>query len=409
MSDLIVPAGDMDPNDDVDIDLGVDEETFDAALVTHLQKGELQVPPFPRVVLELQQLSARDAGLNSYVDVVAKDPALAARVLRVANSASFGRADGVKTLAAAVTTVGSQALVRIALADGLATKACADGPLVALRDEAWRHAVTSAILASTLAPNHQLAADETFVCGLLHDFGRLLAVRAIEDVCAAGNVVAAEDVGAPVWRNLVAKYGCELGILAAEKWDLPESLRRVMSTHHLRTKSDPVIVLLNAVDDLIAVMDGGGSLEPEGLATIEGFSPRDVTTLSRALGTLPQLLASFTIERLAPRPATVEVQAPAAPPSSALTASTIGMSTSRAFQVQQLSTRGVVLSGRDGLAPNQVFRFRFAFRDPIELWLRITALKTSGNNTEVHGVPFALRGDDAGAWYARVRAFAPAA
>ncbi len=391
---------------DLDIDVGVDEDALDADIVARLQKGEIQVPPFPRVVLELQALMAKGAGLGSFVDVVAKDPALAARVLRVANSASFGRAESVSTLAAAVTALGTQMLQRIALADGLASKACADGPLVALRDQAWRQSVTSALLSSTLATARGLPADEVFVCGLLHNFGRLLAVRVIEDVIADGGIVALDAVGSDVWRELVNKYRTELGILAAERWQLPETLREVITTHHLRPKNKPIIQLINAVDNVIDLLEDGSALDLDELAAVDGIGAKDAALLYRSLPALPALQASFTIERLSARPATVSTLPPAPPPSTTVTATTQGTAAPRTFEVRQLTMRGVVLIGKDGLAPNQVFRLRFAFgATSLDVWLRITALKTVNAGAEVHAVPFALRGEEAGAWYSRVRAF----
>ena len=121
---------------------------------------------------------------------------------------------------------------------------------------------------------------------------------------------------------------------------------------------------------------------------------------------LPALQASFTIERLSARPATVSTLPPAPPPSTTVTATTQGTAAPRTFEVRQLTMRGVVLIGKDGLAPNQVFRLRFAFgATSLDVWLRITALKTVNAGAEVHAVPFALRGEEAGAWYSRVRAF----
>lgn len=405
-----------DVADDLDmaIDIGVDPDELDTAIVTRLSRGEIDEPPFPHVVLQLQKLNAADAGLTTFVDVIARDPALAARCLRVANAASYGRTERVTTLMQAVSTLGTGTLMRIALADGLAAAACRDGPLVVLRDAAWRQAVTSALLSSALAPMRGLAADEVFVCALLHDFGRLIAVRVIEDIVAEKHLPFLDAVSIGAWTEVVDRYRCELGILAGERWQLPSSIKSVLGLRHDQLRGHPresLLQLVHGVDRVIALLDSNASVYLEDVITASGLSPKEAAVLFRALPGLPALVASFTIERLGQPKTAAVAQVPVPEPMPVgprMRATTIGLAKERGFDVQLMTTSGVILSGPVGLGAQQIFNLRFnvvGSRDTFDVWLRVIATRSVGGTSEVQAVPFVLTGEPLQRWLGLARAF----
>ncbi|HEY1099153.1 MAG TPA: HDOD domain-containing protein, partial [Myxococcota bacterium] len=410
---------DSDDDDSEAIEIGIDETELDAAIVDRLVNGTVEVPPFPQIVIQLQQLAGRGAGLSSFVDVVARDPALAARVLRVANAASYARAEKITTLAQAVGAVGTTMLMRLALADGLGAAVTGDGPLLVLRDAAWRNAVGGALLSSALAPLRGLPPDETFVCALLHDFGRLLAVRVIEDIVKDKTIPFVDAVSASVWDEIVDRYRYELGIVAAERWRLPDEIRSVIAIDPSRTGGHPreaMLQLLHGVDRVTNLLDRQGCVDIDDVCAVSGFGIRDADVLVRALPALPALITSFTIERLsAPRPAAVGRVDQLGPTTSVkkLSATTVGMTQTKQFLVQELSSRGVVLVGGAGLPAQQVFQLRFErpttaastiVDRPLTVWMRVLATTQVGVSWQVLATPFALSGEDLLRWQAWTRA-----
>jgi putative nucleotidyltransferase with HDIG domain len=411
--------------DDFQVDIGVDADALDRAVVARLRDRDIDVPPFPKAVLQLQQLSGTGASLSAFVDVVARDPALAVRVLRVANSASFGRLKPAVTLHEAVGAVGTNMVVRIALADGLAAAVCTDGPLVALKDRYWRHAISGALLAAALAPGRALKADLVFVCALLHDFGKLLAVKLVEEILVSGDVPGTDIVEEDFWVDVVERYHTELGIVAAVKWALPDTIAECISTHHAPLTSSEnhnLLSLINSVDSVVGLLDEHTVLAASDLK-VTGLSDRECQVVCQALRNLPSLIVSFTLERLvmAPpvsaRPA-MSTSTPMAaslsstPSETALSgvardarlwAETVGSTKQRRFEVRELSGRRVLLVGAEGLPLNQVFRVKVSFSQPREVWLRVTASQANGAQVEVSCVPFALTGEDATDWWNRVR------
>ncbi|QBL08707.1 HDOD domain-containing protein [Rheinheimera sp. D18] len=85
-----------------------------------IQHDQLLLPTLPDVALKVRQRSAEpDISLNEMADVIAQDPALAARMIRVANSAFMGRSIKVNTLNQAVTRIGLSQIRNIAIAMAL--------------------------------------------------------------------------------------------------------------------------------------------------------------------------------------------------------------------------------------------------------------------------------------------------
>ena len=128
------------------------------------------LPTLPAVAAEALR-AARDpaATVDDMVALIAKDPPLAARVLKAANSVSFGMAGTVGSLSIACVLLGMKRIARLAAnASAFRTPPAGASP----RDALWTHAAACAAVCEFLGRqlNQNLAA-EAFVTGLIHDTG----------------------------------------------------------------------------------------------------------------------------------------------------------------------------------------------------------------------------------------------
>jgi HD-like signal output (HDOD) protein len=137
------------------------------------------LPTIPPVLTGIIALIDDDrAGAKKLVELIERDQALTARLLRLANSAFFGQARKVSTIPRAVLLLGFSTVRNLALGvkvwDTLGT-GVSRKELEAL----WTHAVQVAAAARVLArQQRQVNPDEAFTTGLLHDVGQLvLALR----------------------------------------------------------------------------------------------------------------------------------------------------------------------------------------------------------------------------------------
>lgn len=174
----------------------------------------------------LNLLHDPDADARALTGLVSRDPAVAARVLRLANVASSAPLTEVTSIEQAVVRLGTTTVRHAILAVCFAEWAQPSGTTQAL-DEV-RHAVTTAFLARYVAEQVCLDGDVAFAQGLLHDIGRLVLLRLrTEFVRRGGDAPSADEV-----IEVVRDQHAHVGGLAMQLWGLPELLREAVRWHH---------------------------------------------------------------------------------------------------------------------------------------------------------------------------------
>jgi HD-like signal output (HDOD) protein len=194
-------------------------------------KDAVEVPPQPSVALRLQKLvSTGRYGVSELASVVGEDQALAATLLRYANSARYRGYEQITSLHDAITRMGAADVCRTALALGVGSTILAAGCLSELRRKWWTDAYLAALCAQHLGDKRGLRRDEAFVCGLLHDFGRVLAVTCLEKILK--DTSDRRYLPLSVWETSVDRLHVELGNIVARRWNLSALLRGVIASHH---------------------------------------------------------------------------------------------------------------------------------------------------------------------------------
>jgi hypothetical protein len=116
----------------------------------------------------------------------------------------------------------------------------------------WLESLLAAVLSKRLAPSRSVNQDEAFLAGLVHDFGRVLTIGALEDLIAEG--VSAEPQKTSEWMGLIDKYHLEVGARAAEQWRLPDALSDAIRCHHQPRRAAmanrALITLVSIVDQV---------------------------------------------------------------------------------------------------------------------------------------------------------------
>lgn len=192
----------------------------------------------------LQCLTQDDPDLSKLVQWVEKDPVIAARILRVANSPFFGLTHEVDSIAHAVSLVGLRSLQSMALAVAVMEQFRPTDPrLLSAHQEHWRHSVAVAVCTQALARRARMAMDTAFSAGLLHDMGHLVMLsidpHRFDEVQVrmqqTGNGAEPPSITAlklAAERTVWGFDHCQVGDLLAQRWQLPASLRRCMALHH---------------------------------------------------------------------------------------------------------------------------------------------------------------------------------
>ncbi|MFH1574222.1 MAG: HDOD domain-containing protein [Acidobacteriota bacterium] len=221
-----------------------------------LQEIERQVgdlPVLPAAAMEaLRRMEGREVSAAELQQVIARDQALGAQILRYANSALYCFQGRVSSLSHAIAVMGFDALrallvgaamKRFFASDDMSRCASALRPL-------WYHSWGAALAAKAVARACRYSnVDEALTGGLVHDLGKLVmlrnhsgAYRQIIDRVTDGNTTFCEVE--------TASFGfthAQVGALLALKWYFPPSLVRAILHHH-----EPII--LQGQDRLTAIV-----------------------------------------------------------------------------------------------------------------------------------------------------------
>jgi HD-like signal output (HDOD) protein len=185
---------------------------------------------YPPVALKLNELlSDEDYGMRDIAEIISADAAIAATVLRYANSVKYAAADEITRLDVAISRIGVQGVVNLVFASGLAGQFNHPGLLLTLRHDVWRRALFAAFVSRQLGHGRGEASDAktdqevAFIATLLRSIGPILVVGAMEQILKADKN--APSLPEQLWATLVEKYGRAFGAMAANSWSLPQVYR----------------------------------------------------------------------------------------------------------------------------------------------------------------------------------------
>lgn len=172
---------------------------------------------------------------SDVAEITARDPALAARILKIVNSPYYNFPSKVDTISRAVTILGTSDLFALATAVS-AARVFANIPSTLVKPENfWRHSICTGLAARKLAKRcGVLRGERLYVAGLLHDIGSLILYRKFPNKVSAVLLASAgdEEVLARVEQEMFGFDHAELGGALLELWNLPVSLLSAVRYHH---------------------------------------------------------------------------------------------------------------------------------------------------------------------------------
>jgi HD-like signal output (HDOD) protein len=255
-------------------------------------KALVELPPFSPILNRLlADLGRDDVSFSRLSDLIEKDTVIAGNILRVVNSALYGRRGTINSVRSAVSVLGLNKLRNFVLGMSVSrmwTQSALPPSFSTARFN--QHNVATAILADLLAQYRPVHYPEgAFVAGLFHDLGKML--------IAIGMRQEAEEIHKLYSGGKNRMIECEEAILglnhadlsaaAVVSWNLPEPIQNAVLHHHrpaLAAPNDtiPLSRAVAAADHY--VNNNGRSIDPqisqldlECVDTIESFGLGDKT------------------------------------------------------------------------------------------------------------------------------------
>lgn len=213
-------------------------------------------------LIESEHASAQKIG-----EVIAQDPSLTARLLKLVNSSFYNLARPIDTVSRAITIVGIRELYALVIAVS-AIKSFSNLPnrLVNI-DTFWRHGIYTGLIGRDLARRARILHPERlFVAGLLHDIGSLVLYNRIPEIAAELLLMSNGDENV-LYQAELGELGfthADLGGALLATWMLPETLQDAVCYHHVPSVADASALeasIVHIADNLANRSELGGFCE----------------------------------------------------------------------------------------------------------------------------------------------------
>jgi putative nucleotidyltransferase with HDIG domain len=203
--------------------------------LTNLLSDLHTLPTPPRLYFEIRdELDSATSDARSVAQILARDPALTAKLLKIANSGFYALPRTVTDIRDAVTFLGTDMVTSLVLATHVFDRMPAPGVNL---DAVWKHSLTASALARHVAAQEggdRLTITTAGIAGLLHDIGQLVLLANAPDVYypmlrrAGGDENALLDMELDQFGASHAELGSHLLAL----WSLPEAVVEAVALHH---------------------------------------------------------------------------------------------------------------------------------------------------------------------------------
>jgi putative nucleotidyltransferase with HDIG domain len=197
------------------------------------------LPTLPHIVGELMMVI--EDPMSSASDLARHmDPSIMSEVLKVANSAYFGRNSfrRIGTIEQAVATIGYSGLSYIVLQMPFAS--ATNGPETLFDRKAYvRHSLTSGILAKTVSTVFSLGDEnQAYISGMLHDVGVIIMYQYFKEEWQRMNTLMEQEhlTRLAAEKEVFSLDHAHVGAILLHKWDIPETISEAVRLHHSPTE-----------------------------------------------------------------------------------------------------------------------------------------------------------------------------
>lgn len=226
------------------------------------------MPSLPAVYYDIRrEIHNPNSSADTIATIIMKDPGLAARILRVSNSAYYGLPRRVETIEEALQIIGLNEAHSLVLATSVINMFKGLREDLVNTQSFWLHSVSCGIGARLLGMERcEPNTERLFLGGLLHDIGRLAMYLKLptESAEVLERCSQNAELKAKVETEVIGFDHAELGGALLEWWRLPSSLADMVRFHHRPTFSriastDTAIV--HTADFIVNALELGSSGE----------------------------------------------------------------------------------------------------------------------------------------------------
>lgn len=255
------------------------------------------LPILPTSAMRVMNLTKNpDTDITTLSELIAQDPALAASILRQANSAFYGYARRIASLQEAVVLLGFQTIHSLTLSAAVAPLLKTELTGYSLDQEGlWKHSLLVGQIARRLCRRLHLNIGETaFTAGLLHDIGKLILTVYVQEVgdYLLKKIEQQELSFVELEQKVIGFDHATVGGFVVRHWSLPEPLVDAITYHHRpqEAQAEPVLTAVTHVANSLANTLGvGGGID----SFLNPIRPESLTLLKLEENDLERVIADL--------------------------------------------------------------------------------------------------------------------
>lgn len=200
-----------------------------------LIKGSIRLISLPEIFIKINEMvedpatSASDVG-----NYICQDPALTARLLKIANSPLYGFPSRIDTISRAITIIGLRGIRDLVLASSTVEVFSRLSSDFIDMNKYWQHSLYSAVYSRALAAQcNALHVEPFFIAGLLHDIGQLIILHKLPEM-ARETHFRAKDSGMALSRieqEVIGFDHIQVGVELLRFWRLPATILDAVGYH----------------------------------------------------------------------------------------------------------------------------------------------------------------------------------
>lgn len=193
-----------------------------------------ELTSLPQTLTEvLRILKDENSNATDLANVISKDPALTAKMLRIVNSPYYGAGREITTLSQAVMTLGTRAVSALTLSTSIYDMT-ENWDTSIDRTRFWRHSLEVAVAARSIAEAIKYPkVEEAFITGILHDIGLLVLEKSFPDKFKSlWNLSESDEHLIELEENSWSTNHARVGQFLLEQWKIPTVITSAIGQHH---------------------------------------------------------------------------------------------------------------------------------------------------------------------------------
>ena len=196
-----------------------------------------EISTLPQVLKKILDVTADPtSGASDLQDILKSDPAVTAKILKVANSAYYGLVQKVTNVKRAIIFLGFKTVKNLSVAVSVSDMFKSEETIMGYsRGELWKHSVSVALCAKSITRRIGLMeAEDIFTAGIMHDVGIIIEdqylneyfKKVLMDTDLAQNGIIETE------RKILGFDHATLGEKVVLQWKIPEEIATIISYHH---------------------------------------------------------------------------------------------------------------------------------------------------------------------------------